>query len=171
MIDVAPVSTETPTETPTELPTETPIPVSTVEPMDEPTVELAEAATEPTATAAPSPTATSDDAPAPTIAIVGDIARGEAIFSSGRNGAPPCSTCHLVRENQTGFSLGPNLAGVSTRAATRVEGEDADAYLHESILEPKAHIVPGYRDMMYPAYGDHLSEQDLEDLIAYLKSL
>ena len=70
-----------------------------------------------------------------------------------------------------GFSLGPNLVGVSQHAATRVEGLDAAAYIHQSILDPHSYIVAGYRDIMYPDYSKYFDEQDMTDLIAFLMAL
>jgi len=101
----------------------------------------------------------------------GDPARGEDIFHHGVNDAPPCSTCHLTAQGMTGFSLGPNLAGVGARAATREAGLSARDYLRQSILDPYAFLVPGYRNIMYPDFAAHFDEQDLADLIAYLLSL
>jgi cytochrome c2 len=122
------------------------------------------AATAPSPTPAPTTTPT----PAP---IVGDVARGEEIFRKGFNGAPPCSSCHLAADVNFGFTLGPNLTGIGRRAGNRVEGLDAEAYIHQSILDPRSYIVAGYRSIMYPDYGKHLDEQDITDLIAYLMTL
>lgn len=186
-----PTQVETATELPTALPTLAPTRVPTQEPAsvptDAPTEELTEEPTVApiaTSTSTPLPTTTVADttAPAPTTSgteqatiaasnTIGDAAHGAELFTKGANGAPPCSTCHLTQVGQTGYSLGPNLAGVSERAGARVEGEDIDAYLHESILEPNAFLVPGYRSIMYPEYGKHYSESEIQDLIAFLKSL
>lgn len=112
------------------------------------------------------PLATSTPAP-----IIADDGRGAEIFSHGVNEAPPCSTCHQVVSGAMGFSLGPNLQGISERAATRIEGTDAETYLEHSILDPHSFVVSGYRDIMYPDYSTHFGEQDLADIIAYLLTL
>ena len=101
----------------------------------------------------------------------GDAARGDDIFHHGWNDAPPCSSCHQTRLGATGFALGPNLADVSERATNRVAGLTAAAYLRQSILDPHAYVVPGFRDIMYPQYAAHLDDQAVDDLIAYLQSL
>lgn len=101
----------------------------------------------------------------------GSAERGAQIFMQGLADAPPCSTCHHTVTGQYGFSIGPNLAGVGERATTRVVGMTAVEYLRQSILEPRHYVVPGYRDMMYPDYSTHLTEADIEDLIAYLLTL
>jgi mono/diheme cytochrome c family protein len=98
----------------------------------------------------------------------GDAARGEEIFRHGVNESPPCIGCHQVSNGGFGFALGPNLSGIATRAGKRVTGMSAEAYLEDSILHPSDFVVPGYRDIMYPQFADHFSDQDVADLVAYL---
>jgi cytochrome c2 len=117
-------------------------------------------ATRPTATPTPTPPA-----------VAGDAERGRELFRKGENGAPPCITCHQTVRNAFGFALGPNLADVAGRADERVEGMTAEEYLAESIRDPKAYVVPGYRDIMYASFTDYYNEQDIADLIAYLLTL
>lgn len=107
--------------------------------------------------------------PPNTPATVGDATRGAQIFKKGVNDAPPCSSCHSL--GQSAFSLGPKMTGISQRAGQRVPGLSADAYLRQSILDPSAFVVSGYRNIMYPNFKDKLSDQDLADLIAYLETL
>lgn len=95
-----------------------------------------------------------------------DAERGEAIFRRGTNGAPPCLSCHALTPG--GFAIAPIMAGISERAGRRVEGLDAEEYLHQSIVDPEAYIVPGFRAFMFPGYSDLLSENDIDDLIAFL---
>jgi cytochrome c2 len=101
--------------------------------------------------------------------LTGDAQRGDALFHKGKDGAPACSSCHALVAGP--FSVGPALKGVGERATTRVPGLTADGYLAQSILEPKAFVVPGFRPIMYPDYAKHLSAQDVADLVAYLKTL
>lgn len=101
----------------------------------------------------------------------GDAERGAELFARGANNAPPCSTCHQTVENAFGFALGPNLAGIGERAPERVEELAPEAYIAESILEPHAYVVPGYRDIMYPSFAEHYDDQDIADLVAYLMTL
>jgi mono/diheme cytochrome c family protein len=103
--------------------------------------------------------------------MAGDVERGAQLFAQGQGETPPCSTCHQVIAGQFGFSVGPNLAEIGKHAGTRVKGLTAREYLHQSILEPHRYIVSGYRDIMYPDYNAHLTEQDVQDLLAYLLTL
>jgi hypothetical protein len=66
--------------------------------------------------------------------------------------------------------VGPGLAGVRDRAATRVSGLSADAYLEQSILEPSVFLAPGFQNLMPTTFKD-LPTQSVADLIAYLKTL
>ena len=45
-----------------------------------------------------------------------------------------------------------------------------DAYLRDSILQPKKWVVAGYKPVM-PSFDGVVSEADLADLVAYIKSL
>lgn len=102
-------------------------------------------------------------------AMKGDAERGREIFTHGVNGSPPCLSCHGLTGGA--FSLGPIMSGVAQRAAGRIPDLMADDYLRQSILDPAAFIVPGYRDIMYARYADHFGDQEIADLLAYLHSL
>lgn len=87
------------------------------------------------------------------------VAAGQALF------APTCGGCHGAVDG-----AGPALTGMADRAATRVEGMSAEAYIHESIVDPSAYIVPGFQDIMPKQYGDQFSEDELNSLVAYIMS-
>ncbi|MEZ4672058.1 MAG: cytochrome c [Anaerolineae bacterium] len=101
--------------------------------------------------------------------LVGDAVRGEDIFRHGVADAPPCTSCHGLAGST--FSLGPKMVGISQRAGERVPGLSAEAYIRQSIREPSAYVVSGYRNIMYPQYAEKLSEQDVADLIAFLMTI
>jgi cytochrome c oxidase subunit 2 len=80
-----------------------------------------------------------------------------------------CATCHGVQA--------PSLAGLYgteqevIRPNGRRERVRADEqYLRESILESGAAMVPGYQPVM-PSFRGQLSEEQVLQLIAYIKSL
>jgi len=80
-----------------------------------------------------------------------------------------CNTCHI--DGQQG--RGPSLRNVYGRQVLlqRLETTVADdAYLRESILNPQAKIVSGFQPLM-PTYQGLVTEEQLLQLIAYLKSL
>ncbi len=51
-----------------------------------------------------------------------------------------------------------------------MDGVADDNYLREAILNPQAHVVQGYPPVM-PTFPGELSEENLMNLIAYIKSL
>ncbi len=99
----------------------------------------------------------------------GDAARGAALFTQTLDGAPACSTCHLVTGSSV--SVGPNLAGFGQVAGTRVPGQTAETYARRSITQPGAHVVSGFANAMFNQYARYLDLQDIADLVAYMLTL
>ncbi len=80
-----------------------------------------------------------------------------------------CATCHRA-ETQ---GRGPNLAGLYNRPVLLEDGRTINAddnYIRESILEPGAKIVRGFKPVM-PTYQGQVSDEQLNALVAYVKSL
>lgn len=100
--------------------------------------------------------------------IVGDAEQGAILFTENINGQPACSTCHALDASRL---VGPGLLEVATRAEERVAGQTAEEYIHTSITMPSAYVVEGFPNIMPPTYQTALSEQQLADLIAFLKTL
>lgn len=80
-----------------------------------------------------------------------------------------CAGCHALEPDT--IVIGPSLAGVGTRAETRVDGYDARAYIETSILNPGAYIVEGFNDVMPKNFGKDLTSADFDAVVAYLLSL
>lgn len=79
-----------------------------------------------------------------------------------------CATCH-----QPAGGIGPSLTGVAGEPVELASGETVTAdeeYLRESIINPHAKVVAGYNPVM-PTYEGQLNEEQLQQLVAYLKSL
>lgn len=100
----------------------------------------------------------------------GDAGRGERLF-----GEAGCNGCHTVRG--TGGQVGPDLTRVASldletqRPAGR--WSHVEVYLRESIEAPGAYSVPGFErpSRMPSAEVLGLTEQEVDDLVAYLLSL
>jgi cytochrome c oxidase subunit 2 len=92
------------------------------------------------------------------------VAAGEKLFQQFA-----CNTCHLP----DGKGRGPRLNGVYGSKVQLADGSSVtadDAYIRESILNPKAKIVAGYQPLM-PTFQGLLKEEQILNLIAYVKSL
>lgn len=103
--------------------------------------------------------------------IVGDPAKGQELFNEFRSEVNfACATCHYPdKEEQL---VGPGMLGLAERAATRVEGLSATEYLRNSIMHPSEYIVEGFPDLLMPqVYADLFTEEQINNLIAYLKTL
>lgn len=80
-----------------------------------------------------------------------------------------CITCH--RSDTQG--RGPNLVGVYGKPVLLEDGRSVMAdenYVRESILDPGAKIVKGFKPVM-PTFQGQVSDEQLSALVAYVKSL
>jgi cytochrome c2 len=99
------------------------------------------------------------------ILAIGDPQRGKELFDTGGASQIPCSTCHTLDGTDL---VGPSFQGLAARAGTRVEGLSADSYIRQSIVFPSAYLVAGYANSMNVTYNQLLSEQEINDIVAYL---
>ena len=89
---------------------------------------------------------------------------GEKLFSD-----LGCVMCH--RADTPG--RGPNLAGIYNKPVQLEDGRSVIAdenYIRESIMEPNAKVVKGFRPIM-PTLQGQISDEQLNELVAYVKSL
>lgn len=100
-----------------------------------------------------------------------DPAAGERLFNGATMGASAgCQICHSLQPDVQ--LVGPSLAGVATRAETRVPGLPAEAYLMQSLVDPDAYVVEGFQPgQMRPDLAQTLTQQELDDLVAFLLTL
>lgn len=103
------------------------------------------------------------DVPAEAAAI-GDVNAGRQIFETGGNALVPCMTCHTLDGTEL---VGPSLQGIADRAASRTD-LSAEDYLRQSITDPAAYLVDSYADVMNKEYGNKLSEEDIDNVVAFL---
>jgi cytochrome c oxidase subunit 2 len=91
--------------------------------------------------------------------------RGEALVA--QNG---CNACHSADGSD---GVGPSFAGLwgSERTFQNAEPVVADEnYIRESILESNAKVLEGY-DPVMPAYQGVINDQQIGDIIEYIKTL
>jgi cytochrome c oxidase subunit 2 len=89
---------------------------------------------------------------------------GERLFSE-----LTCITCHKADSS----GRGPSLLGVFGSQVQLTDGRTITAdenYLRESIMNSQAKIVKGYQPLM-PAFQGMVSEENLMQLIAYIRTL
>ena len=92
------------------------------------------------------------------------VEAGEAVFNQ-----MGCMACH----NDTTSSLGAKLDGIFGSTETMTDGSKVkvdEEYLRESILQSTAKVVEGFQPIM-PSYEGQLSEEQIMQLIQYIKSL
>ena len=95
---------------------------------------------------------------------------GKALFEQFR-----CASCHkgAAERQEPGSATGPALAGVYG-SLVPLKGGGAvladEQYLRDSILNPTKHVVAGFEPVM-PSFKTLLSESEVLQLIAYLKSM
>lgn len=92
------------------------------------------------------------------------VAAGEKLFQQ-----LACNSCHAG----TPQARGPALTGLYGSTVHLSSGESVvadDAYIRESILNPKAKVVAGYQPLM-PTFQGLVTEEQVLNLIAYIKSL
>jgi cytochrome c oxidase subunit 2 len=79
-----------------------------------------------------------------------------------------CSGCHAGSSNVHA----PKLAGIYGRSVQLSDGRTIvadDAYIRDSILQPKRDIVAGYEPIM-PSYAGILDDGEVQSLIAYIRA-
>jgi uncharacterized membrane protein len=89
---------------------------------------------------------------------------GQKVFA-----ATGCNACHLPEAG----TIAPSLYGLLGKEREFADGSSGvadEAYLRESILNSTAKVVKGYPPAM-PPYATVLSDEQVDHLVAYLKSL
>ncbi len=98
-------------------------------------------------------------------AVTGSLAQtGHTLFQQ-----LGCATCHRFDVQ----GRGPNLTGVFGKPVQLEDGRNVVAdenYVRESILNPAAKVVSGFKPVM-PVFQGQVSEEQLAALVAYVKSL
>jgi len=80
-----------------------------------------------------------------------------------------CIACHLPDRQ----GIGPVLTGVFGSQVRLQDGRTTladESYVRESILQPQAKITAGFQTQM-PSFQGRINEEELMQLMAYIKSL
>ena len=89
-----------------------------------------------------------------------------------------CAGCHTIPgvANAVG-QVGPDLSAIGSEADTRKDSLDAEAYLHESIVDPQAFIAPQCpngdcpENVMLPNIAERLTDDEISSIVDYLIAL
>ena len=93
-------------------------------------------------------------------AVEGDAAAGKQVFAS--NG---CGSCHTFQPAGSSGTTGPDLDELPDLAENA--NQPVANFTRTSITDPTAYVEEGFPEGVMPAY-DQLSEQDLNNLVAFL---
>ncbi len=122
-------------------------------------------ALEGTSTPESTKTASPESSPkASPVALAGDVEAGKKL-------AVQCLGCHTVDGSK---SVGPTWKDLYGHEVELEDGSKVtadEAYLIESIKDPGAKTVKDFPANAMPPYGAILSDQNIADLVAYIKSL
>ena len=81
-----------------------------------------------------------------------------------------CNACHSVDGS---LKLGPTIKNQYGKEILHTDGTIMiidDDYIRQSLIDPLKHIAEGYTPIM-PSYKPVLSDEDIENLITYIKAL
>jgi cytochrome c oxidase subunit 2 len=93
-------------------------------------------------------------------------ARGE-VLAEGQG----CLQCHTTDGQLASGPSWKGLAGSTRPLVGEQEVIADDGYLFNSIVDPHSQVVEGYEAIMPEFYSDQLDEQQINDLVEYIKSL
>lgn len=91
-----------------------------------------------------------------------DPAQGDELIAN-----TACGACHEASNER----IAPSFQGIASRAASRLTALSAEAYLYQSITEPRAFVAPGYAQSMPLNYGQRLTQAEIGHIIAHLLTL
>lgn len=94
------------------------------------------------------------------------VEQGRTLFNNPNAG---CFLCHTIEGR--GGKRGPDLTRAGEQAATRRPGLSAEEYIRESIVDPRAFLAEDFPPIMPPDFATRLTEEEINDLVAYLRSL
>ncbi|MBN2636908.1 MAG: cytochrome c oxidase subunit II [Prolixibacteraceae bacterium] len=85
-----------------------------------------------------------------------------------------CFACHTIDGTKL---VGPSFKGIYGEEQTVVTGRETrqivvdEAYIRQSIFDPNADVVEGFQKGLMVSYEGQLSEDDVTNIIEYLKTL
>ncbi len=94
------------------------------------------------------------------------VQAGELVYT----GSGGCTTCHGLGTRAPNLLTDDRGAGsIGARCGARQVGKSCKQYLHESLVQPAAFVVPGFEPIM-PDMSRTLSPQQIWAVVAFLES-
>ncbi len=106
--------------------------------------------------------------PTPVIALPPDdpTALGRLVFIQ-----QGCTGCHTV-DGLSAATTGPILDGLADRAGSRVDGQDAETYIRNSINNPSDFVVDEFNDELMPNnFSELINDEEMDLLLSFLLTL
>lgn len=85
--------------------------------------------------------------------------------------AKGCTACHSIDGTA---KIGPSYKGIFGHEQELLDGSKVvvdENYIRESIMKPQAKVVKGFNPVMPPYTKDMIGEEDMNAIVAYIKSL
>lgn len=86
--------------------------------------------------------------------------------------AMACSGCHNMdapQDDSNKGPVGPNLGNLAENASNRVAGEDANTYVHNSLVAPNDFVVAGYTPGIMPQdFSTKMTAEEIDSLVTWL---
>jgi cytochrome c oxidase subunit 2 len=105
-----------------------------------------------------------DESSAPPVELSAAGERGAQIVED-----QGCTSCHSTDGSRGTGPTWKDLAGSEVELTDGTVTADDD-YLRTSIVDPRSQVVKGYANIM-PVYEGQMSDEELDDVIAYLRDL
>ena len=99
--------------------------------------------------------------PPPVKVAAGDAAAGKDWFMQSG-----CGACHTFTPAGSHGTIGPDLDKLKASATTA--GQELDAFIAASIMDPNAYIAPGFKPGVMPKFP--FDEKKVADLVAFLSA-
>ena len=104
---------------------------------------------------------------------IGDPENGRVLFENGNDVIKTkCTRCHTLDGTETVYINGewksPSMQGIGARAGDVIPEMSAEEYIRQSIIDPDAYIAEGYGDHMSAGFQFGFSEEEINDLVAFL---
>jgi mono/diheme cytochrome c family protein len=92
-----------------------------------------------------------------------DPSAGREVFIS-----TGCGSCHALEDAGTTAEIGPNL-DTDLPLSAEAAGAQLEDHVRTAIVDPDTWVMPRYSNGVMPRdYGDQLSDEELDNLVAYL---